>query len=109
MMKQEAQAIDLTTGGMNTSEPNMGSVARAITEKYQSWSDDRQEKEDRWIELWAHYMSSEESQLHLRHRVGKIVGDVNDNWRHHIHTGKAFSIIETAVGYLLGATFPNDT
>lgn len=108
-MKHKVSAIDLNTGKLlNDHMPDAKSLAIAIEEKFLKWDQERLTKQERWLEMWAHYLGSPEATQHLRSKVGEMIGEINDDWRHRINTGKAYSIIETAVAYLAGATFPNN-
>jgi len=72
------------------------------------YGDARQEREDKWLEAWAQYFGTPEAQNYLRARTHHTVGDVQNDWRHRVPTGKAFEMVESVVSFLMGATFPNE-
>jgi Bacteriophage head to tail connecting protein len=88
---------------------HMASVAMTLSQLFESYRRDRQDKEDTWLECWATYFGSPSAVAHLRARVGHLIGAVNDDWRHHISTAKGYEVVETIVAYLMGAFFPNKT
>jgi hypothetical protein len=82
-------------------------VASEVTRLFRDYSQVRQDLEDDWLDCWAHYFGNVRSQTHLRQAAARIVGDVNDDWRHRISTSKAYENIETICGYFQSAFFPN--
>lgn len=82
-------------------------VATQLSRLYSEYQRARQEKEETWKESWAAYLGTPDALEYVRSKVAKLVGDVNDDWRHRINVGKAFEIIETINAYLQGAFFPN--
>lgn len=83
-------------------------VANRMSTLFTDYQKARQSKEETWKEAWAAYLGSPDALEYVRSKVAKLVGDVNDDWRHRINVGKAFEIIETVNGYLQGAFFPNN-
>ena len=72
------------------------------------YSNKRQQMTQRMLECWAVYLGTPESQDYLRaNAIHKTVGDVQKDWRHRVNNGKGYEIVETVVGYLMAATFPN--
>jgi hypothetical protein len=67
----------------------------------------RLEREDTWLECWAMYFANPRADLELRKRVYETLGDVKNDWRHRINTGKAFEQVETILSHLMAAFFPN--
>lgn len=67
----------------------------------------RTEKEDTWLECWAMYFASPQSDQELRKRVYRTVGDVRGEWRHRLNAGKGFETVETVLSHLMAAFFPN--
>lgn len=87
--------------------PDKGASGKAVVAMFDSYKDARATKEELWLESWAEYLGTPAALESMRGRVGHIVGDVNADWRHRISTGKAYELVETMVGYLMGAFFPN--
>lgn len=67
----------------------------------------REEREDIWLECWAMYFGNPRAMEEIRKRVYHSVGDVSNNWRHRITTGKAFENVETVLAHMMAAFFPN--
>ena len=67
----------------------------------------RSRLEDIWLESWAAYFGTPEALDFQRTQALETVGTVNTNWRHKINIGKAYEIVETVVGYISAAIFPN--
>lgn len=84
-------------------------IIHAVTSLLDDWKSARMAMELHWRECWALYFGTEYAQDWLRSRALKqSLGDVTTDWRHHITTGKAYEIVETAVPYFKNASFPND-
>lgn len=83
------------------------SIANFITSRYEYFKDARREVEDIWLEAWSIYNGSPDAVDHQREQTLGTVGDVNNDWRHKLNTGKGFQVIETVHAYLMGALFPN--
>lgn len=64
--------------------------------------------EETWLEAWALYLNTNQGVNYMRSKVLETVGNVNDDWRHKINTGKAFEAVETIHSYLMAAFFPNE-
>lgn len=92
---------------MMSNPPKLGDVAAEVCRLYKEFSDARQELESDWLDCWAQYFGNPRSQEHLRLDAARIIGDINDDWRHKISTGKAYENVETICGYLQSAFFPN--
>ena len=67
----------------------------------------RRRREDLWLECWAQYLGTPEARERIKSRMLRHVGNVNNDWRHNMTTGKSFELVETIVSYLQGAFFPN--
>lgn len=73
------------------------------------WKASRTGLELHWKECWALYFGTPNANDWLRSRaIYNSVGDVGQDWRHHINQGKAYDLIETAIPYFKGASFPNE-
>lgn len=84
-------------------------ILHSVTALLEDWKSARLSMELHWRECWALYFGTEQAQDWLRSRALKqSIGDVTTDWRHHITTGKAYDIVETAVPYFKSASFPND-
>lgn len=82
-------------------------IVKYVTETLQDWSSRRQEAETLWTAEWAHYFSTPESATWLRRRALDLGQSVDEgSWRHQIHTGKGFDLVETVNSYIQQATFP---
>jgi len=87
--------------------PDREATGKAIVAMFEDYKVARSAKEELWLESWAEYLGTPVALESMRSRVGNILGDVNANWRHRFSTGKAYELVETMVGYLMGAFFPN--
>jgi hypothetical protein len=83
-------------------------LASYINSRYTLFSDARQVAEDTWLEAWALYIGTPDAVDYQRQTTLRTVGDVNNDWRHRLDTGKAFQVIETNHAYLMSALFPNN-
>lgn len=92
----------------NTSvEKRKECIVRYVTETLQDWSSRRQEVETLWTAEWAHYFSTPQSASWLRKQALDLGQSVDEgSWRHQIHTGKGFDLVETVNSYIQQATFP---
>jgi hypothetical protein len=77
---------------------------RSIKEEYDAA---RRVREDTWLESWAAYLGTPQSNRWVRQRISQVVGNVQADWRHQLTTSKAFEIVETVNSWLQGAFFPN--
>lgn len=103
-------ALSGDTTGQTLSQramPDKAATSSQVVALFNDYKDARSVKDDTWLEAWAQYLGTPESLDGMRQNVGRIVGDVNNDWRHRVSTGKAYELIETMVGYLMGAMFPN--
>lgn len=78
-----------------------------VNTTYRRYRDDRRTMENHWTVNWASYLNTPESNSFMRSQILREVGNVKADWRHRINTGKTFEVIETIVGYLIQAIFPN--
>lgn len=78
-----------------------------MVSKLQQYQTSRSEREDIWLECWAMYFGNPQSMEEIRKRVYHSVGDVSNQWRHRITTGKAFENVETVLAHMMAAFFPN--
>lgn len=82
-------------------------IVRAVKECALDWSTRRQELETIWASSWAHYFSTPHSAQWLRERALDLGQSQDENdWRHKVHTGKGFDLVETVNSYLQQAFFP---
>ena len=82
-------------------------LASYVLSRYEIFQNARSEVEDSWLECWAKYLNTPETEGYLKSSALKRVGDVEVNWRHRLSSGKAYEAVETVLGYLMSATFPN--
>ena len=94
-------------GNTESQDLKLSDVASEVGRLYKEYQQNRQKIEEDWLDCWGHYFGNMRSQNHLRTAAARIVGDVNDDWRHRIGTGKAYENVETICGYLQSAFFPN--
>ena len=87
--------------------PPTDGLAAAVTEQYNAYKNARVSRETVWLEAWATYFGTPEAEEFLRSRVARLVGNVNDDWRHRISTGKGYEVVETINAYLQTAFFPS--
>lgn len=73
---------------------------------FRRYKDARDEVEETWLESWALYFGTHQSEAQRRSDTLKTVGDVKVDWRHKVSTGKCYENVETVLAYLLQATFP---
>jgi Bacteriophage head to tail connecting protein len=82
-------------------------VCSYVLSKLDLFRQAREEVEESWLECWAKYLNTPNTEGNLKASVLKRVGDVETEWRHKLTGAKAYEAVETIVGYLTGATFPN--
>lgn len=90
-----------------TSGPDEEGLASSVTQLYQEYKNARHSRESTWLESWATYFGTPEAEEFLRNRVARLIGDVNDDWRHKVASGKGYEIVETINAYLETAFFPS--
>jgi len=90
-----------------TTEPATDFLAAAVLQHYDTYRNARASRETTWLECWATYFGTPEAEEFLRSRVARLIGDVNDDWRHRIASGKGYEIVETINAYLQTAFFPS--
>lgn len=82
-------------------------LAGYVLEKFETFRNARNDVEESWLECWSKYLNTPAAESNLRNSVIKRVGNVETEWRHHLTGAKAYESVETIVGYLMAATFPN--
>lgn len=82
-------------------------LADYVLNKLELFRNAREEVEESWLECWAKYLNTPNAESNVRASAIKRVGDVETEWRHHLTGAKAYEAVETIVGYLMAATFPN--
>lgn len=78
-----------------------------VLNKLEIFRNAREEVEESWLECWAKYLNTPNAEGNLKASTIKRIGDVETEWRHHLTGAKAYEAVETIVGYLMAATFPN--
>lgn len=81
----------------------------SLQKLYEDYEQRRSVKSERIKKNWALYFGTAEALDYLRRRAIRDVGDVSDDWRHRLPTGKAYAMVEYIVAYLVRATFPNES
>jgi hypothetical protein len=90
-----------------TSAPPTEFLGSKVRQLYQEYKNARASREATWLEAWATYFGTPEAEEFLRSRVAKLIGDINDDWRHRVASGKGYEIVETINAYLQTAFFPS--
>lgn len=86
------------------------SVKDYILRSYEHFKNSRLCLEDTWLEAWAEYAGSKEAADWLRRYVFHVATSSKpgeQDWKHRIHTGKAFEAVELIYSYFMQATFPS--
>lgn len=78
-----------------------------VHNKFEIYKTGRRRREDVWLECWAMYSGTPEAREIIKARMLRHVGNVNNDWRHNLSTGKGFEQVETILAYLQQAFFPN--
>jgi len=86
--------------------PALNELEEFFLSTFRRYKDARDEVEEEWLEAWALYFGTPQSENQRRNDTIKTVGDVSVDWRHRISTGKCYENVETVLAYLLQATFP---
>lgn len=92
---------DTTTGKL------ADEVVATVTTMYRNYRDARLPMETVWVDSWAQYLNTPDSNKFSRSQTLREVGNVKSDWRHRINTGKAFESVETVVSYLMQSLFPS--
>jgi Bacteriophage head to tail connecting protein len=95
------------TGGSLPSELEEA-VEAFLCSRHTYFKDARMSAEENWLEAWSLYTGTPEAIDHQRTQTIHSVGDVNNDWRHRLNTGKTYEAVETVHGYLMSALFPNE-
>lgn len=82
-------------------------IAGYVNQQLETYRLVREEVEESWLECWAKYLNTPPTVNFLRDSTLKRVGDISTDWRHKLSGGKCYESVETIVGYLMAATFPN--
>lgn len=86
----------------------LAELAMSLSEQLQRFKNSREKREDTWMRCWQNYLGTPSAVLDLRSfDLAMVGGSSSTYWRHKIHKPKAFESVETVVGYLVGAFFPN--
>ena len=87
-------------------ELNQG--ATALTAQLERYKASRLNREQYWLSCWQNYLGTPTAIRDLRNfNLMEFGGDASTYWRHRLHKPKAFEAVETIVGYLQSAFFPN--
>lgn len=86
----------------------LAELAMSLHEQLQRYKNSREGREDTWLRCWQNYLGTPSAVLDLRSfDLAQMGGSASTYWRHKVHKPKAFESVETVVGYLVGAFFPN--
>lgn len=88
-------------------KPSNEDLASFVLTTLETYRNAREEVEQSWLECWAKYLNTPNTESLLKGSILKRVGDVEVEWRHKLTGAKAYEAVETVVGYLMAATFPN--
>lgn len=87
-------------------------IQEFLTGRLSDWRAARQGLTSVWADAWAEFCSTpaayqwlRRSGLHIKKRPEEITGDIEEDWKHRVHTGKVFELVEIIWGYLMQATF----
>jgi hypothetical protein len=82
-------------------------VVNYINSQLEFFRTARVEREETWLECWAMYLNSSQARNWIKSQAIQTIGEINNDWRHNLNTGKAYEQVETVVAYLQQAFFPN--
>ena len=85
----------------------LGDVNKTCHTLLRKYRDERASLENIFKDSWAAYLTTPEATEYANNRVLDVVGNIDHNWRHKLHTAKAFETVETIVSYLYSSFFPN--
>lgn len=70
---------------------------------------------DMWSDAWAEYASTPRAYewlrrngMYVKPKIEERTGNIEDDWKHRIHTGKVFEITEILYAYFMQATFSTE-
>jgi hypothetical protein len=75
-------------------------VVNFINSQLEFFRTARVEREETWLECWAMYLNSSQARNWIRSQAIQTIGEINNDWRHNLNTGKAYEQVETVVAYL---------
>lgn len=107
-MKVLKRNFNTTKTGDETPTQVNEAIVDYVRTKYEDFSAARGRVEETWQEAWALYLGTPEAVEGQRQNYLYRVGESNYDWRHRLNVGKAFEVVETIHGYLMGAIFPNN-
>ena len=97
--------VETGTTNLDKDMKIVGSLQRILND----WKTARTGLEMHWKECWALYFGTPNANDWLKSRaILDTVGEVGQDWRHHINQGKAYDLVETALPYFKSASFPNE-
>lgn len=97
-----------TTEAPNPQTDRFDSVAGALNEHLLRYKNSRLHREETWLACWQNYLGTPSAVRDLRTlQLTEVGGDGTQFWRHKVHKPKAFESVETVVGYMQSAFFPN--
>lgn len=102
------QDFNMTETGSSKPRDDHKAAGTYVLSELERFKNARLEIEEEWLEAWALYLNTDQGVEYMRSKVLQTVGNVNDDWRHKINTGKAYESVETIHSYLMGAFFPNE-
>jgi len=99
----------VTSHGKSLSEIREGDIIDALTTLQREYKSARVTLDNYWDEAWALYIGSPVAMEHNRSNILRTVGDESQQyWHSRVNTGKAYESVETIVGYIMSALFPNE-
>ena len=92
---------------------NDKAIVEFLTRRLSDWKASRQSLVEVWADAWAEFCATpaayewqRKSGLFIKPRKEEQgQGDAENDWKHRVHTGKVFELVETMYSYLKRATF----
>jgi hypothetical protein len=104
------ETIDLEQGDDIGGEDKLdpARICTALNSLFGEYSSARSSRETIWRVAMILYYSSLDAYKMLAEEAQEVLGQVKTDWRHKTHGPFCFENVETVVGYLMDATFPNE-
>lgn len=107
LRREDFHTVDLGKSALKQQMNFEKGLYSFCAERLETFKLGRRRREDVWLECWAQYLGTPEARERIKSRMLRHVGNVNNDWRHNMTTGKSLELVETVLGYLQGAFFPN--
>jgi Bacteriophage head to tail connecting protein len=83
-------------------------VTEAVADLFQKYASARTSRETVWRVAMTLYYASLGAYTQLASEAPEVLGKIKTDWRHKTHGPFCYENVETVVGYLMNATFPNE-